>query len=90
MVEDSNSALASMKCHSDEVISSVEYLTSFDEPTTADNDKMKGLECVTMSVSEEFMDKIVEQLEETEGVQHQVWSVYVNQCCSSIRKLIQF
>ena len=42
MVEDSSSAFASMKCHSDEVISSDEDLTSFDEPTTTD---MEGLEC---------------------------------------------
>jgi len=42
MVENSSSAFASMKCHSDEVISSDEDLTSFDEPTTTD---MEGLEC---------------------------------------------
>jgi len=45
MVEDSSSAFASMKYYSYEVVSSDEDLTSFDEPTTADNDKMEGLEC---------------------------------------------
>ena len=45
MGEDSSSAFASMKYHSDEVISNYENLTSFDEPTTTDNDEMEGLEC---------------------------------------------
>jgi len=45
MLEDSSSAFTSMKCHSDEVVSSVENLTSFDEPTTTDNDKIEELEC---------------------------------------------
>ena len=42
MVEDSSLAFASMKC---QVVSSDEGLTSFDEPTTTDNDKMEELEC---------------------------------------------
>ena len=45
MVEDSSSAFASMKYRSDELISSDEDLTSFNEPTTADNDKTEELEC---------------------------------------------
>ena len=40
--------------------------------------------------TEEIVNEIVQQLEETEGAQQQVWSIHVNQCCSSIGKLLQF
>ena len=40
--------------------------------------------------TEETVNEIIEQLEEIEGTQQQVWGVHVNQSCSSIRKLLQF